>query len=291
MRQDYTATYTCYYAAYKKKVNEDEFIRHRKEASLLQAYKIVALNQVLALGQAEGAERHQKFTAGPALVGDWAFFGFTSPIAGGRYRLEVTPTVGTMNFVQTYADYRQYLFANPFTLALRGLTLTRTGSGARDFRMTPNFLGYPTLVRGYEADNFSGADCTTTSSTTSLSSCPEWDRLLGSSIAVANAEIRVPLFGIPGYGLINFPYLPTEIAPFFDAGVAWGPVEQYTSAGYTSPVFKFARNTSERVPVFSTGVSARFNVLGYLIAEVYYAYPFQRPAKGAHFGFNISPGW
>jgi hypothetical protein len=45
IRQDYAATYACYYAAYKAKVSEEEYIRHRKEASVLQAYKIVALTQ------------------------------------------------------------------------------------------------------------------------------------------------------------------------------------------------------------------------------------------------------
>jgi len=45
------------------------------------------------------------------------------------------------------------------------------------------------------------------------------------------------------------------------------------------------------VPVFSAGVSARFNILGYLVLEAYYAYPFQRPGKGGHLGFNIAPGW
>ena len=52
-----------------------------------------------------------------------------------------------------------------------------------------------------------------------------------------------------------------------------------------------ASNSSKRVPVFSTGISARMNVLGYLVLEAYYAYPFQRPEKGAHFGFVLSPGW
>jgi len=41
----------------------------------------------------------------------------------------------------------------------------------------------------------------------------------------------------------------------------------------------------------SVGASARVNVLGYLVAEIYYAYPFQRPERGAHFGFNLQPGW
>jgi heavy metal translocating P-type ATPase len=38
------------------------------------------------------------------------------------------------------------------------------------------------------------------------------------------------------------------------------------------------------VPVASAGLSARINVLGALILEIYYAYPFQRPDRGAHFG-------
>jgi hypothetical protein len=32
-------------------------------------------------------------------------------------------------------------------------------------------------------------------------------------------------------------------------------------------------------------------VLGYLVFEAYYAYPWQRPEKGGHFGFVLSPGW
>jgi hypothetical protein len=85
------------------------------------------------------------------------------------------------------------------------------------------------------------------------------------------------------YGLINFPYLPTDIQPFFDAGVAWAKGD--------SPDFTFSRTTPKRVPVFSTGVSARMNVLGYMVLEAYYAYPFQRPDKGWTWGFVLSPGW
>jgi hypothetical protein len=43
--------------------------------------------------------------------------------------------------------------------------------------------------------------------------------------------------------------------------------------------------------VFSAGVSARVNILGFMVFETYYAYPFQRPDKGGHFGFQIAPGW
>jgi hypothetical protein len=50
-------------------------------------------------------------------------------------------------------------------------------------------------------------------------------------------------------------------------------------------------NNEERVPVFSAGISARVNVLGYLVVEAYYVKPFQRPGVGSHFGFQIQPGW
>jgi hypothetical protein len=101
------------------------------------------------------------------------------------------------------------------------------------------------------------------------------------------------------------PVLPTEISPFIDAGLAWWGADATACSVFTNgdecppnfvyeprdPSIRFDRNTIDRVPVFSTGVSARFNILGYLILEAYYAYPFQRPAKGAHWGFNIAPGW
>jgi hypothetical protein len=45
IKQDYETTYSCYYAAYKAKISKDEYIKHRKEASALQSYKIVSLTQ------------------------------------------------------------------------------------------------------------------------------------------------------------------------------------------------------------------------------------------------------
>lgn len=45
VKQDYASTYSCYYDAYKAKVGSDEFVKHRKEASVLQSYQIVSLNQ------------------------------------------------------------------------------------------------------------------------------------------------------------------------------------------------------------------------------------------------------
>ena len=44
------------------------------------------------------------------------------------------------------------------------------------------------------------------------------------------------------------------------------------------------------MPVFSAGVAARFNILGIFVLESYYAYPFQRPDRGWHWGFALIPG-
>jgi hypothetical protein len=110
---------------------------------------------------------------------------------------------------------------------------------------------------------------------------------------VANAEVRVPLFGVEEYGLINFPFLPTELSAFVDAGLAWNGQSVCDEGGEVigcSPEFAWESDTG-RIPVVSAGVSARMNVLGFVILETYYAYPFQRPNKGWHLGFNMAPGW
>jgi len=220
------------------------------------------------------------FESSLAYVGDNSFFAFTSPIAGQRFRLEVSPTIGTLSYQTLLADYRRYFLMRPVSFAFRGMHYGRYGKAAADNRLAPLFLGYPSLVRGYDTGSFDASEC----SDSRDASCPEFDRLIGSKIGVASAELRIPLFGTEEFGLLNFPFLPTEIAPFVDAGLAWDAGDDV--------VFGFERDgDSFRVPVFSAGMTARMNVLGYLVAEVYYAYPFQRPDKGWHFGFNIAPGW
>ncbi|HEX3156911.1 MAG TPA: hypothetical protein VHQ45_00210, partial [Gemmatimonadaceae bacterium] len=217
-----------------------------------------------------------------AFVGDHSFFGFVSPVAGGRYRLEVSPVFGTLNFTTGLADYRRYMFKKPVTFAVRGLFFGRFGRNAEDSRLQPLYLGQTTLIRGYDIWNdFNGTECTQTAGS---NSCPELDRLIGSRVGVASAELRLPLFGVQQFGILAVPFVPpTELSFFVEGGTAWNKDE--------SPVFKFATRSTERIPVFSAGVSARINLFGFAVGEVFYAYPFQRPDKGAHFGFQLAPGW
>jgi len=215
-----------------------------------------------------------------AFVGDYSYFGFTSPAAGGRYRFEYAPIFGGLNLQTFLGDYRRYFFKRPITFAMRGLYYGRFGKDAESGRLTPLFVGQETLIRGYSFESFDVSECTDTGST---NECPEFDRLVGSRIGVANVELRIPLLGTREFGLIPWGFLPVEVTPFFDAGVAW---QQGVSTD-----FSFARNTTARVPVFSAGITSRINLFGYGVLEAYYAYPFQRPERGAHFGFAFAPGW
>ena len=215
-----------------------------------------------------------------ALVNDYSFFGMTSPVRGGRSRLQVGGTTGTLNYATVTADYRRYF--NPvsnLTFGFRAYHLGNYGRSLDESELRPIPLGFETFIRGYAPESFDASECTAAGNST----CAEFDRTLGHRIGVMNAEVRVPLFGTERFGLINFPYLPTELVAFADGGVAWDSLRPAE--------FRFDRTTTDRVPVFSAGFSARTNILGFLILESYYAFPFQRPDKGWHWGFSIAPGW
>jgi hypothetical protein len=226
--------------------------------------------------------------ASAALVGDNASMGFVSPVRGGRYRFEVEQTSGTVDFTTIIADWRRYYSPTKnLTIGARGMHYGRYGLTSTENQsdgfglLNPLFLGYETFIRGYSFDSFSSEECGVP--TGGNSRCGAFDRLLGQQIAVANFEFRIPFLGVEQYGIINFPFLPTELVAFADAGMAWDADNPAT--------LEWSRDPAKRVPVFSTGVGARFNVLGFMILEAYYAYPWQRPDKGWHWGFNMAPGW
>lgn len=215
-------------------------------------------------------------SASAALVHDNTIFGATSPVAGARSRFEVSPTFGTISFVNALADYRHYLMpARFYTVAARVLHYGRYGSGGEDERMVPLSIGYPQLVRGYGLGSISADECTPTADGT----CPEFDRLLGSRMLVGNLELRFPLlrpFGVSGgmYGPI-----PTEIALFVDGGTAWTRDDRPTFFG------------GDRQAVASAGISFRVNLLGFAVAQIDLARPFHRPGRPWTWAFSLSPGF
>jgi Tol biopolymer transport system component len=214
--------------------------------------------------------------ASAALVYDTSVFGATSPIAGQRYRLQVTPTAGSIRYTDALIDYRRYV--NPaqlYTIAGRLLHYGRYGRDSEDPRLIPLFLGYPNMVRGYDVNSFSAEEC----GITTTGACPVFDRLLGSRLLVGNLEFRFPL--LRPFGLRERVYgpVPVEVAFFGDAGVAWTRDEKPTFAGGT------------RDFVSSAGVALRVNALGFAILQFNIVRPFQRPGKGWVFQFSLVPGF
>jgi len=217
--------------------------------------------------------------ASVAFVGDSSNFGFISPVRGTRYRYELETLTGDLQFQTALADFRRYFFRRPVTLAVRSLHYGRYGTDAENTRLSDLYVGQSGLVRGYDLGSIGLSECVAPAGS---NACPVFDRLVGSKIAIAGAELRVPLFGAKDFSIISGAFLPTELVGFIDAGAAWTEDEKLK--------VKFEQDSIERVPVFSAGIAARI-LLAYIPIEVYYAKPFQRPGEGWVFGFNIAPGW
>jgi Tol biopolymer transport system component len=219
--------------------------------------------------------------ASAALVWDTSISGVTSPIRGSRYRLEFSQSAGDLTYSGALADFRNYwMFKRPFTFAVRGMYYGRFGSDAEDMRLPALFIGYPGLVRGYDSGSFEPSECEITAS----SSCAVFDRLIGSRVAVANAELRFPLWGAFGGDNFYGP-LPVEMAFFADAGKTWG---QGTVLGITNST---VLGEGAKDAVSSVGVALRANLFGFAVAEIDYVRPLQRPGRGWLWQFNLRPGF
>jgi outer membrane protein assembly factor BamA len=224
------------------------------------------------------------FEASAALVYDNALLGYTSPFAGQRYRFQLTPTLGELQFVQGLADFRRYQFFRPFTVAVRGLHVGRYGrdaeanaDGQRVFREM--YLGQSYYIRGYY-DTYSRCQNRTEAL---ADDCEVLTNLLGSRIGVANAELRFPLINQLVVGnSIGFP--PIEGFFFADAGIAW---DQNTTPAFIRGV---PSDPSERGFLTSAGVGARVNLFGILVLEIDYVNAFQR-LRGWHWQFGFVPGF
>ena len=215
-----------------------------------------------------------------ALVYDNSFFGATSPIFGQSYRLEVSPTIGSLNYVGVLADYRRYIMpVRPFTFAARLLHYGRYGKGGEDARLQPLYLGYPGLVRGYDFNSFDPSECKPGPGD-DPNSCPVFDQLLGSRMVVGNAELRFPLLGVLGLGSGYYGAFPIEFAVFGDGGLAWDTTHDPSVFG-----------SGTRDPVFSAGAGLRINLLGFAIGEVDLVHPFDRPGRNWVWQFALQPGF
>src|SRR5438552_1320965 len=203
--------------------------------------------------------------ASTAYVHDSSIFGFLSPIMGSRYRYEVDSLTGDLHFNTALVDYRHYFFLRPVTIAIRGIHFGRYGRDSGTLSswernqtiLQPLYIGDSSLVHGYDIGSISPSECVAAAS--NPNACPVFDRLIVSWFAVANAEVRVPLFGTREFGLATG-FLPTELFFFSDAGVAWWPDAKAK--------FKLTTNgkSPDRVPSLSVGGGARM-LLSYIPLE------------------------
>jgi Tol biopolymer transport system component len=213
------------------------------------------------------------FYSSMALVYDSAIFGATAPILGQSYILEAMPTFGAFSMYTLMADYRRYFMpVRPFTLAFRALHYGRYGRDAEDQRIYPIYIGYDTFVRGYDYYSLSVDEYTGGTGF-------DVNRLFGSKLLVANAELRFPLFGVLGIGKGYYGVFPVDMLFFYDWGVAWFEADK--------PTFL----SGHRKPISSAGVGLRVNLFGYLVVGVNYVKPFDRPGKGWFFQFSFWPGF
>jgi len=213
-----------------------------------------------------------------AYVGDNSFFGLASPMMGHRFRIQADQYFGRMQLSTAYADFRQYFFAKPFSFAFRAMHYGRYGKNSDNSLFYPLFLGYPGFVRGYNSQALFETNMF-------IEDENLINLLLGSRMALASAEVRLPLTGPKRLALIPSGFFFTEAALFFDSGLAWDKER--------SPTFdpgEIAKG--KNYPVFSTGASIRINLFGAMVIEPYYALPFIHKgiSKGL-WGLNFLPGW
>jgi hypothetical protein len=215
-----------------------------------------------------------------AYVLDNSQFGITGPINGARYRIEAGRYFGAIDYYSTLLDYRKYFRITPYTLAFRSYNYGRWGTGSENNRLTPIYLGYPWLIRGYERRDAYW------SSTESVEKGIGLDNFFGSKIFVANAEFRIPFSGPERISLIKSKIFFADLNFFADGGLA---LSEGTRIGndWLNP------SENERVPVFSYGASFRVNLFGYAVIEPFYAIPIRKGTgiKDGSFGISFFPGW
>jgi len=209
-----------------------------------------------------------------AFVSDNSLMGYTGPIYGRRFRFQVTPVFGGLNWIEYLGDYRRYdaILFNYLTLATRGYASLSIG---RDETQFMKYAARPDLVRGYDRNNLLFLSCPVLGASSHNCSAVQ---LLGSRIAVANAELRFPLIRRLELGLLPIALPPLEGNVFFDAGMAWSRGQTV----YGQIPVDYNANL-QRYPLRSYGFGLRLNFFNYALLRWDYAVPLDQP--GGRKGF------
>jgi WD40 repeat protein len=234
------------------------------------------------INDVENAPAYNFVSPSVAYVSDNTLFGYTAPVIGRRYRFQVSPSIGNLKWVEGLADYRRYdpIIFNTLTIATRFLTSVSVG---RDEETFLKYIGRPEYVRGYDNANFSGYECT--SYIGGGASC-NTEQLVGSRVAVVNAEIRFPLIRRFDLGNLPIGLPPVEALLFYDAGLAWTSGQTVSLAKPDNYDF-----TLQRYPLRSYGVGLRVNLFNIAILKWDYAKPLDQPGKDWNWTFSLGPSF
>ncbi|HET8829607.1 MAG TPA: basic secretory protein-like protein, partial [Pelobium sp.] len=149
------------------------------------------------------------FQLNTALVGDNSVSGIASPLDGYRYRIGIEQYFGTFTYTAPTIDLRRYVRTKPVTFAGRIYGYGRLGK--TNDQLYPMFIGYPFLIRGYEANSFYSENGGVGTSSNGFTI----DQLIGNRIAVVNFEVRLPFTGPEKLSVIPSKFLFSELNLFF----------------------------------------------------------------------------
>jgi dipeptidyl aminopeptidase/acylaminoacyl peptidase len=205
-----------------------------------------------------------------AFVSDNTLFGYTGPIFGRRYRFQVSPVIGSYQWVEYMADYRRYdpIIFNFLTVATR---LYANVSVGRDETAFPKYIARPDFVRGYDRQSTLYTPCMGAGANAMNCNAIQ---LLGSRVLVANAELRFPVIRQFVLGIIPVALPPIDGVVFYDVGAAWSRGQ----ALYGSRPANFDV-AQQRFPVRSYGAGFRVNLFNYLLMRWDYAVALDQPGR------------
>jgi Tol biopolymer transport system component len=217
-----------------------------------------------------------------AYVSDNSLFGYTGPIAGRRYRVEVKPVLGGLRWTELTADYRRYVpvLFNFLTLAWRAQSSYGFGP---DEMVFPKYLGRADYVRGYDREQYAAQFCGGMFTDQSACSVTE---LLGSRFMLGNVELRFPLVRRFDLGVIPISLPPVDGLVFFDAGIAW-------SKGQTISLSRPENYDQDiqRYLLRSYGAGIRLNLFGYALLRADYAIPLDRGTRRGYWVLTLGPSF
>jgi Tol biopolymer transport system component len=211
-----------------------------------------------------------------AYVSDNALIGYTSPILGRRYRVQVSPNFGTWNYVEYLADYRRYdpILFNVLTVATRVTGIARVGK--EEDELPPQYLR-PEFIRGYDDEFYRNRTCDPGREDQCVSSY----ELVGTRVAFANAELRFPVVRRFDLGILPISLPPVDGHIFYDAGIAWTGGQDARFRTAQSP------DLNARTLLTSWGAGFRLNLFGYAILRMDYAIPLALPEHRGRWSWMI----